>query len=171
MADPFVAEIRIFTGTFAPKGWAMCNGQIMPIEQNTALFSLVGTTYGGDGKVTFALPDLRQRAPLHPGQGNGLSQRTLGESGGAATVALTVAEIPAHNHHPGPIPVHDLAGTSGTPGAGKNLAKAPTNIYGPATNLVPMGDTIGGNVPHDNRQPYLALNFIIALNGVFPQIP
>lgn len=165
MADPFVAEIRIFAGNFAPKGWALCNGQLLPLSQNTALFSLLGTTYGGDGKSTFALPNLQGRAPMHPGQGPGLSLRDLGESGGAATVTLLPSEIPAHNH--GPLHVHDAAGTSGTPSASKNLARAPGNIYGPATNLVAMGDAIGG-AAHYNRQPYLGLNFIIALQGVFP---
>lgn len=169
MADPFVAEIKIFTGNFAPKGHAFCNGQLMPIVQNTALFSLLGTNYGGDGKTTYALPNLQARAPLHPGQGAGLSQRVLGESGGVAAVALQPSEIPAHNH--GPLHVHDAPGTSGTPGAAKNLAKAPSNIYGPATNLVAMGDAIGGGATHENRQPYLALNFIIALQGVFPARP
>jgi microcystin-dependent protein len=167
--DPFVGEIRIFTGNFAPKGWAFCNGQIMPIIQNTALFALLGTTYGGDGQTTYALPNLQGRAPLHPGQGNGLSQRVLGESAGAATAALNASEIPAHKH--GPLNVHDAPGTSGTPGPAKNFAKAPSNIYGPATSLVAMGDTIGDGAPHQNRQPYLALNFIIALQGIFPSRP
>lgn len=166
MADPFVAEIKIFAGNFAPKGHAFCNGQLMPLSQNTALFSLLGTTYGGDGKSTFALPNLQGRAPLHPGQGQGLSERFLGESGGVAAVTLQTAEIPNHNH--GPLHVHDAPGTSGTPGAAKNLAKAPSNIYGPATNLVAMGDAIGGGAAHENRQPYLGLSFIIALQGVFP---
>ena len=166
MADPFVAEIKIFAGNFAPTGHAFCNGQLLPISQNVALFSLLGTTYGGDGKSTFALPNLQARAPLHPGQGPGLSQRELGETGGVAAVALQLSEIPAHNH--GPLNVHDAPGTSGTPGAAKNLAKAPSNIYGPATNLVAMGDPIGGGTAHENRQPYLALTFIIALQGVFP---
>lgn len=165
MADPFVAEIKMFAGNFAPKGHAFCNGQLMPISQNTALFSLLGTNYGGDGKSTFGLPNLQGRAPLHPGQGPGLSERFLGESGGAAAVTLQPAEIPAHNH--GPLHVHDAAGTSGTPNAAWNLAIAPSNIYGPATNLVAMGDTVGGGA-HENRQPYLGLNFIIALQGVFP---
>jgi len=169
MADPFVAEIKIFTGNFAPKGHAFCNGQLLPIVQNTALFSLLGTTYGGNGVTTFALPNLQGRAPLHPGQAPGLSQRVLGETGGSAAVALQSSEIPAHNH--GPLHVHDAPGTSGTPGVAKNLAKAPSNIYGPAANLVAMGDAIGGGAPHENRQPYLALNFIIALQGVFPARP
>lgn len=166
MADPFVAEIKIFAGNFAPRGHAFCNGQILPIAQNQALFALLGTTYGGDGRTTFALPNLQGRAPLHPGQGPGLTERFLGESGGAATVSLLSSEIPAHNH--GALSVHDAPGTSGTPGAAKNLAKAPSNIYGPATNLVAMGDAIGGGQAHENRQPYLGLTFLIALQGVFP---
>jgi microcystin-dependent protein len=166
MADPFVAEIRIFAGNFAPNGWAFCNGQLLPIQQNTALFSLLGTTYGGDGRTTFALPNLQGRAPLHPGQGPGLSLYDLGETGGDATVTLLPAEIAAHNH--GPLHVHDAAGTSGTPSASKNLARAPSNVYGPATNLVAMGDRVGGGAAHENRQPYLGLNFIIATQGIFP---
>jgi microcystin-dependent protein len=169
MADPFVAEIKIFAGNFAPRGHAFCNGQILPIIQNTALFALLGTTYGGDGQTTYALPNLQGRAPLHPGQGPGLSQRVLGETGGAAAVALQTSEIPPHNH--GPLHVHDAAGTSGTPGAAKNFARAPGNIYGPAANLVAMGDAIGSGATHENRQPYLGLNFIIALQGVFPSRP
>jgi len=166
MADPFVAEIRIIPGNFAPNGWAFCNGQLLPIAQNTALFSLLGTTYGGDGKTTFGLPNLQGRAPLHPGQGPGLSLYDLGETGGDVTVTLQPAEIAAHNH--GPLHVHDAAGTSGTPSASKNLATAPSNIYGPATNLVAMADSVGGGSAHENRQPYLGLTFIIALQGVFP---
>ena len=168
MSFPFVAEIKIFAGNFAPTGHAFCNGQLMPIVQNTALFSLLGTTYGGDGKTTYALPNLQGRAPLHPGQGPGLSPRTLGETGGEAAVTLQTSQMPAHDH--GPLHVHDALGTSGTPGAGKNLAKTPSNNYGPATNLVAMGDTVGGGA-HQNRQPYLGLNFIIALQGIFPQRP
>jgi microcystin-dependent protein len=168
MADPFVAEIRISAFNFAPKGWALCNGQLMPISQNTALFSLLGTMYGGDGKSTFALPNLQGRAPMQPGQGQGLSLHDLGETGGDATVTLHLSEIPAHHH--GPLHVHDDPGTSGTPSASKNLARAPSNIYGPATNLVAMGDTVGGGA-HENRQPYLGLNFIIAMQGVFPPRP
>ena len=168
MADPFLAEIKIFAGNFAPRGHAFCNGQLIPIIQNTALFALLGTNFGGNGQTTFGLPDLQGRAPLHPGQGPGLNERFLGESGGAAAVALQTAEIPPHNH--GPLHVHADSGTSGTPGAAKNLARSPGNIYGPATNLVAMGDKVGG-AAHENRQPYLAVNFIIAVNGVFPVRP
>jgi microcystin-dependent protein len=138
----------------------------MPISQNTALFSLVGTFYGGDGKSTFALPNLMGRAPMHHGQGPGLTARDIGETGGQSAVPLTVAEIPAHTH--GPLRVHDTPATTGTPSSTRSLARASKNIYGGATNLVAMGDSVGGSQPHDNRQPYLGLTFIIALQGVFP---
>lgn len=166
MADPFVAEIRICGFNFPPNGWAFCNGQLLPISQNTALFSLLGTVYGGDGKSTFGLPNLQGRAPMHPGQGPGLSLHDLGEVGGDVTVTLLPSEMPAHHH--GPLHVHNVAGTTNEVDPSHNLAIAPSNIYGPATNLVPMGDTVGGGGAHENRQPYLALNFVIALQGVFP---
>jgi microcystin-dependent protein len=173
--DPFVAEIRIYPFNFAPKGWAFCDGQLLPISQNTALFSLLGTTYGGDGKSTFALPDMQGNAPMHPGQGPGLSLHDLGETGGAETVSLLESEIPAHSHSlravtdPGdlkiPSPVRALARSQGA-----NDYKAPAG-----QPLTPMSDqTIapaGGNQPHNNMQPYLTLNFCIALQGVFPPRP
>ncbi len=172
MANPFVAEIRIFPFNFAPTGWAFCDGQILPISQNTALFSLLGTTYGGDGKSTFALPDLQGRAPMHPGQGPGLSLHDLGETGGSDTVTLLESEIPNHSH--------SLTGTTNDanlkiPTATVALAK-PANqpIYGAATAtpLVAMSPQAlvptGGDQPHNNLQPYLTLNFCIALQGVFP---
>jgi microcystin-dependent protein len=165
VADPFVAEVRIVTFNFAPVGWAFCNGQLMPISQNTALFSLVGTMYGGDGKSMFGLPDLRDRVVMGPGQGAGLTNRLLGESGGESAVTLHTAAMPAHSH--GSVKAHDAAAASGSPGFG-NLARANTSVYAPADNLVAMGDTAGGGLPHENRQPYLALNFIIALQGIFP---
>lgn len=165
MADPFVAEIRIIPFNFAPTGWAFCNGQLMPIAQNTALFSLLGTNYGGNGVTTYGLPDLRGRAVMGPGQGSGLSYRDLAETGGQSTVTLLASEMPAHSH--GSVKVHDSAATSGSPGFG-NLARASANVYAPADNLVAMGDTTGGGTPHENRQPYLTLNFIIALQGVYP---
>jgi microcystin-dependent protein len=168
--DPFVAEIRMFSGNFAPTGWAMCNGQLMPIAQNTALFSLLGTTYGGDGKTNFALPNLQQRVPLHPGQGPGLSERLLGEMGGEASHTLSTAELPAHSHAP-------LA--SGAPAAsgaanGGMLAKTtcPSPPYHDPVGLKPMAPGVigsaGGGAAHNNTQPYLTLNFIIALQGVYP---
>ena len=169
MADPFVAEIRIFPFNFAPTAWAFCDGQIMPISQNTALFSLLGTNYGGNGQTTFALPNLQGRAPMHPGQGPGLSLHDLGETGGSDTVALIASEMPAHSHAL-------LASTS--PASSRNPSDAAiarsrgANAYGPASNLVTMNaqslTPAGGGQPHNNLQPYLTLSFCIALQGVFP---
>ncbi len=168
--DPFVAEIRLVGFNFAPIGWAFCSGQILPIGQNTALFSLIGTTYGGDGKTTFALPDLRGRATMHPGTGAGLTPRTLGEAAGESAAVLNQSQIPAHNH--GPMRVINAQATSATPTAVRSLAVSSKRIYGPGTaQLVPMGDTAGESAAHENRQPYLTLNFIIALQGVFPARP
>lgn len=171
MADPFVAEIRMVGFNFAPRGWAMCNGQLLPIAQNTALFSLLGTTYGGDGRSTFALPDLQNRAAMHPGQGPGLSQHDLGESGGSASQALISAEIPAHAHG---LKAVAAPGTSTTP-VNSGLARAPGTaaLYGAASTinstLAPSAiNTSGGSAEHNNMQPYLVMNFIIALQGVFP---
>jgi len=177
MADPFVAEIRIFPFNFAPKGWAFCDGQLLPISQNTALFSLLGTTYGGDGKSTFALPDLQGSAPMHPGQGSGLSLHDLGESGGTESVTLLVTEMPAHQHGVGR--AANVAGDSVVPtnsvwamsGAGRGAAAL--YIAGPATGKVNPFSLLptGGGLPHNNMQPYLTLNFCIALQGVFPARP
>ena len=164
--DPFIAEIRIVSFNFAPTTWAFCNGQLMPIAQNTALFSLLGTTYGGDGRVTYALPDMRSRTPMHPGEGQGLSPRTLGQTGGQTTEVLNQSHMPAHTH--GPMVAIDTPATTGMPSAVRGLAVSPTPIYGPPAQLVPLGDVSGGSAPHENRQPYLDLNFIIALQGVFP---
>jgi len=168
--DPFVAEIRLFPGNFAPKGWALCNGQLLPISQNTALFSLLGTTYGGNGQSNFALPNLQGRAPMHPRQGPGLSLHDLGEAGGAETVALAVAEIPPHSHNA------TLAGaaTPATTADPQNNLPATTaeNTYGSRGTPVDMAasslSSVGGSQPHNNMQPYLTLNFIIALQGVYP---
>jgi len=172
MADPFVAEIRIFPFNFAPKGWAFCNGQLLPISQNTALFSLLGTTYGGDGKSTFALPDLEGRAVMQPGQGPGLSLRDLGEMGGSETVTLIESEIPAHTHT---ISASNQPGEDAAP-SGESLARSVgAQVYQTVTNanLQPMAfETLaptGGSQPHNNMQPYLTFNFNIALQGVFPQ--
>jgi len=169
MADPFVAEIRIFPFNFAPKGWAWCNGQLMPISQNTALFSLLGTTYGGDGKSTFALPDLMGRAPMHPGQGPGLSLHDLGETGGSETVALLQSEIPAHSHA---MNASESDAIARTPTAqlpasalGLGVYAAPASI----TQLNPVAlPPAGGDQPHNNMMPYLTFYFNIALQGVFP---
>jgi microcystin-dependent protein len=171
MADPFVAEIRIFGFNFAPKGWAFCNGQILPISQNTALFSLLGTTYGGNGKSTFALPDFQGRVGVQPGQGKGLSLYDLGETGGTETVTLLESEMPAHTHA---WRDHDIdLGELNAPANNRVLAKsANASIYTPAANLVQMHFSAltpaGGSLPHNNMMPYLTLNFCIALQGVFP---
>jgi microcystin-dependent protein len=172
MADPFVAEIRIFPFSFAPKGWAFCDGQLLPLSQNTALFSLLGTTYGGDGKSNFALPDLQGNAPMHPGQGPGLSLHDLGEEGGSQFVTLLQSEMPSHLHT---VRGHTAdAGDNTTPASTVVLAKSNNgSAYQTTTSgltqmafqaLVPAG----GDQPHNNMMPYLTLNFCIALQGVFP---
>jgi microcystin-dependent protein len=170
MANPFVAEIRIFAGNFAPKGWALCNGQLMPISQNTALFSLLGTTYGGDGKSNFALPNLQGSAPMQAGQGAGLSLRDLGETGGEQTVTLLDSEMPAHSHGvqasttPDQLTPVNNAWASGQKGFGNFYAAPGNNVQmSPAALSV-----TGGNLPHNNMPPFLGLTFIIALQGVFP---
>jgi microcystin-dependent protein len=171
MADPFVAEIRIFPFNFAPKGWAWCNGQLLPLSQNTALFSLLGTTYGGDGRSNFALPNMQGNAPMHPGQGPGLSLHDLGETGGSETVTLLESEIPIHTHV---MRDHNLdLGELNAPAANRSLAlSANATIYTAAANLVSMSDQsltpAGGGQPHNNMMPYLTLYFNIALQGVFP---
>jgi microcystin-dependent protein len=170
MADPFVAEIRIFPFNFAPKGWAWCDGQLMPLSQNTALFSLLGTTYGGNGKSNFALPDLQGRAPMHPGQGPGLSLHDLGETGGSETVTLLESEIPAHSHvmtaSRGDGVERIPAGQLPAAGIGGIVAYA---TPGGLTQLSPNGlAPAGGDQPHNNLQPYLTFYFSIALQGVFP---
>jgi microcystin-dependent protein len=171
MADPFVAEIRIFACNFAPTGWATCDGQLMPLSQNTALFSLLGTTYGGDGKSTFALPDLQGRAPMHPGQGPGLSLHDLGETGGSETVTLLDSEMPAHSHTVMSVAAVFAANSNIVTGNAFGKS-AQGNAYVPSANLVQMSDEAltpaGGDLPHNNMQPYLTLNFCIALQGVFP---
>ena len=168
MADPFVAEIRIFPFNFAPKGWAWCDGQLMPLSQNTALFSLLGTTYGGNGKSNFALPDLQGRAPMHPGQGPGLSLHDLGETGGSETVTLLESEMPAHSH--GMRGVEDDASFL-TPA--NMLLAAGNQMYAAApaggATLAPEAlAPAGGDQPHNNMMPYLTSYFCIALQGVFP---
>jgi microcystin-dependent protein len=171
MSDQFVAEIRIFPFNFAPTGWAMCNGQLMPISQNTALFSLLGTTYGGDGKSTFALPNLQGSAPLQPGQGPGLSLYDLGQTGGEETVTLIQTEMPVHAHQAsgasGNGPTSPAGNTWGT-GAGRT--PPPTYVDGsPNVTMSPITVAItGSSFPHNNMQPYLTLNFCIALQGIFP---
>ena len=171
MTDQFLAEIRIFTFNFAPQGWALCDGQILPISQNTALFSLLGTTYGGDGKSTFALPDFQGRAPMHFGQGQGLTERFLGEEGGTDAVTLLQTEMPNHAHA---LQGNSALGDSPLPGATVPARPGSTQIYQSTTNanLVAMAaealPAAGGGVPHNNLMPYVTLNFCIALQGIFP---
>ena len=170
--DPFVAEIRIFPFNFAPKGWAFCDGQLLPLAQNTALFSLLGTTYGGDGRSNFALPNLQGSAPMHPGQGPGLSLHDLGETGGIEAVTLLASEIPAHSHS---LNASTQPGEDSAPNAGEALARSVgASLYQSVTNanVVPLAATAlapaGGGIPHNNLMPYLTLNFCIALQGVYP---
>jgi microcystin-dependent protein len=184
MSNPFVAEIRIFTGNFAPVGWALCDGQLLPISQNTALFSLLGTTYGGNGTSNFALPNLQGCAPMHPGQGPGLTLRDLGETGGEQTLTLLQTEMPQHSHF---MQVTNATATTASSGgnqlalaqatstSGKQSKSSFINMYSTTTSgntLVQMNpfstSTSGGNLPHNNLQPFLGLNFIIALQGVYP---
>jgi microcystin-dependent protein len=171
VADPFVAEIRVFPFNFAPKGWAWCNGQLLPLSQNTALFSLLGTTYGGDGKSNFALPDLQGSTAMHPGQGPGLSLHDLGETGGSDTVTLLESEMPAHTHM-----VNSNLGTADltAPSPLNSMAEADGNDY-KVTPFNPLANMdfqtlspAGGSLPHNNMQPYLTFYFNIALQGVFP---
>ena len=171
MSDPFVAEIRIFAGNFAPKGWASCDGQILPISQNTALFSLLGTTYGGDGKSTFALPNMAGNAPMMWGQGAGLSLHDLGEMSGTQTVTLLESELPAHTHF---MRDHDIdLGELNAPANNRVLAQsANATIYTASAALNQMSfqtlTPAGSSFPHNNMMPTLTLYFIIALQGVFP---
>ena len=172
MADPFVAEIRIFPFNFAPKGWAWCNGQILPLSQNTALFSLLGTTYGGDGKSNFALPNMQGSAPMHPGQGPGLSLHDLGETGGSETVTVLQSEMPQHNHSV--MAYTGDAADSRIPSPTQTLGTpSPGNLYnplmtGPAAMSPQALALAGGGQPHNNMMPYLTYYFNIALQGVFP---
>jgi microcystin-dependent protein len=174
MADPFVAEIRIFPFNFAPRGWAWCDGQLLPLSQNTALFSLLGTTYGGNGRTNFALPNLQGRAPMHPGQGPGLSLHDLGETGGSETVTLLESEIPSHSHAlSASSAAADEEGQKSPAGAVPGTQQNSNPMYGSlASNLVQMSpqslQPAGGDQPHNNMMPYLTCYFCIALQGVFP---
>lgn len=166
MSEPFTAEIRMFAGNFAPRGWAFCNGQLLPIAQNTALFSLIGTTYGGDGRTTTGLPNLQGRAPMHPGRGPGLTARRLGESGGTYDVTLTEAQMPSHTHT---LRASAEDGRFATPQ--DNHLAAGTRMYTSEAPNTKLGDSLppaGGGQPHDNKQPFLVLSFIIALVGIYP---
>jgi microcystin-dependent protein len=164
MSTPFLGEIKIISWNFAPQGWAFCNGQFLPINQNQALFSLLGTMYGGNGQTTFALPNFQGRVPMHIGQGF-----TQGEAAGEYAHTVTQSEMPQHIHF---LQATNNVGTDPNPGSGVILSKSVANSYGPATGLVAMNagsvGPVGGSQPHNNTQPYLVLNFIIALQGIFP---
>lgn len=166
MSEPFLGQIIFVPYNFAPRGWAFCNGQILPIAQNTVLFSLLGTTYGGNGQTTFALPDLRGRVPISSGQGPGLSGYDLRGVGGQESVTLVVNEMPTHNHLVGASNAEVAQGSVPT-----NQVLALGNYYGPSPDTLmsaTMLQNTGGNQPHENRQPYLTLNYCIALQGSFP---
>jgi microcystin-dependent protein len=168
MSQPFVGEIRMFGGSFAPAGWAFCDGQLLPISENDALFTLIGTTYGGDGQETFALPNLQSRIPIHAGQGSGTSPYQLGESGGVEQVTLTTNQIPIHTHPP----LASTTGGSDTPNnnfwadsaLGKPYTAAPPAVLMNTQTITPTG----GSQPHDNMLPYLCVTYIISLFGEFP---
>lgn len=168
--EPFIGEIIMFAGNFAPRNWALCDGQLLQISQNSALFSILGTTYGGDGRVTFGLPDLRGRVPMHAGNGAGLSSRRLGEKGGTETVTLTTAQMPAHNH-PVQVAVNEGTSEEGDPKDGI-IAKHEGAFKEVATTGATLGgvssDQVGGGQNHTNIQPFQCVNFIIALQGTFP---
>jgi microcystin-dependent protein len=176
MDEPFLGTVVLFAGNFAPRGWAFCQGQLLPIAQNTALFSLLGTTFGGDGQTTFALPDLRGCVPVGTGQGNGLSNRTAGERGGQEQVTLTAAQMPAHNHQ---VTCQSASGDQSVPNGNSPAAAAQNresgayvdSQYAAATNSTMAPGMIGpsgGNQPHENMPPFLAMNYIIALEGIYP---
>lgn len=163
MSTPFLGEIKIIAWNYAPKGWAFCNGQFLPINQNQPLFSLLGTMYGGNGQTTFALPDFRGKVPMHVGGGH-----TQGEAAGQAAHTVTQSEMPQHIHF---LQVTNNSATATAPDGTVVICAAPSNAYGAAANLVAMAPTVGntgGSQPHENRQPFLVLNFIIALQGIFP---
>jgi microcystin-dependent protein len=175
VADPFVAEIRIFGFQFAPRGWAFCDGQLLPLSQNTALFSLLGTTYGGDGKSNFALPNMQGNAPMFYGQGAGLSLYDEGQTGGVETVTLIDSEMPIHQHA---LQANTTAADLPAPASNRSLArsapfiyKAPAGAAAPQPMALQAVSPAGGSLPHNNMMPYLTLNFCIALQGVFPARP
>ncbi len=171
MSQPFLGEIKIFSFNFAPRGWSLCNGQLLPIAQNQALFALLGTTYGGNGTINFALPNFQSRVPIHFGQGPGLPSYVLGQVAGVENVTLLSTQMPQHNH---PVACNNAVATAGSP-ANNFWAQLPAgaaNRFGPAGNAVAMNaadiGNAGGNQPHPNMPPFLVLNFCIALQGVFP---
>jgi len=176
MSSPYIGQIMIFAGNFAPAGCAVCQGQLMPISENDAMFNLLGTTYGGDGQTTFGLPDLRGRAPLHMGQGSGLSSYVIGQNGGVESVTLTTQQIPTHNHT---AQISTSPGNSASPNntilANEAIGLAAANAFsynafgGTQSTLAPVTlSSTGGQQPHENRQPLLVLNYIISLFGVYP---
>lgn len=170
MSEPFTAEIRIFAGNFAPRGWAFCNGQLLPISQNTALFSLIGTTYGGDGRTTTALPNLKGRSPMHPGRGPGLTSRRLGQRGGVEMVSLSEAQMPNHTHT---MQAAINPGNEDDPASTTYLARpVGASLYHLSSSKVAMSQAsipnTGGSQPHNNMQPYITMNYIIALVGLYP---
>ncbi len=170
MSEPFVGEIRMFAGNFAPRGWALCDGQLLAISQNDALFSLFGTIYGGDGRTTFGLPDARSRVAIHQGQGPGLVNRPLGSKGGVEEVTINTNQLPVHTHVFNAV---NIAATETTPATNATLAKSVGyDLYVPASNLTNMAagavSTVGGGQQHTNLQPFLCINCIVALFGIFP---
>ena len=169
MAQPYIGEIRMFAGSFAPVGWAFCAGQLMPISENDALFTLIGTTYGGDGQSTFGLPDLQGRIPVHQGQGQGTSMYTVGETGGVETVTLTTQQMPTHNHA---FMASKAGGAAATPQDNIPASPPVAKLYRAGTPSDPFPNTLVqptfGNQPHDNMMPYIAINYIISLFGLFP---
>ena len=179
MAEPFLGQIILFAGNFPPRGWAFCDGQLLPIAQNTALFSLLGTIYGGDGRTTFALPDLRGRAPIHAGHGPGLTNYSLGQRGGVENVVLSAQQLPAHGHiattttkaqsggGDSASPKDAVWAQDGTVGAQPYSTSAPNSTMRSDAVEVSVQNT-GGSQGHENRQPYLTINYIIALTGLFP---
>jgi microcystin-dependent protein len=171
MANPFVGEIRMFAGNFPPSGWAFCDGSLLPISENDTLFALIGTIYGGDGQNTFALPDLRGRVPVHQGQGPGLSPRVIGQLAGTENVTLIPTQLPAHNHVLNATTTAAVAGT-GVAGSLTGTVATGTQIYGSTPGGAPLAASAltssGGNQPHNNMAPFLSVNFIISLFGIFP---
>ena len=171
MGQPFIGEIRMFAGNFAPAGWAFCDGQLMPISENDALFTLIGTTYGGDGQETFGLPNLQSRIPLHSGTGPGLTNKTLGESAGVEAVTLSTQQIPIHNHA---FLVSTSSGTGTSPANAVLASGSNVSIFRPdVIPIQPMNPAslspVGGSQPHDNMHPFICINYIISLFGIFPQ--
>ena len=169
MSEPFVGEIRMFAGNFAPRNWALCDGQLLPISSNDALFSLIGTLYGGDGRTTFALPDLRGRVPLHMGQGPGLTDRRIGSRGGSENTTLTPGELPVHNH---PVQASTDPATSGDPGGNVVADAGDSQLYNSVPGDIPdpgmQTSQVGGSQQHTNVMPFQCVHFIICLFGIYP---